>query len=221
MLQVSRQSNRCASGRTTRRGIARHRPGMTASLLGALCLVLLLATPVAAQQPWSISVDLPVALQFTEDDDDDDAEPSSLSGYDLAVFSPWYVGVGITGLNTGIKGFALNGQNLDLAYTIVNILGKFTIGDLVLGLGVGRGTITFDPKTSSSGNIEQTFSGGDVRQTIIFAGWKVTESLDVHVSQHAILAEGVQVDTKIFGVPFEDQGDIGAFMTTLGLGYYF
>lgn len=226
MLHVSPQSNRCAGGRnapcrTALRGAARRGPGIPTALLGALCLALLLATPVAAQQPWSISVDLPVALQFTDDDGDADAEPSSLSGYDLAVFSPWYVGVGLTGLNTGIEGFALNGQNLDLAYTIVNLLGKFTIGNLVLGLGVGGGSITFDPKTSTNGSLEQTFSGGDVRQTIIFAGWKVTESLDIHVSQHAILAEGVQVETRYNGLSFEDEGDIGAIMTTLGLGYYF
>jgi hypothetical protein len=181
-------------------------------------LILWLVTPASAQQPWSLSVDLPVALHFTGDGD---AEPTSVSGYDLAVFSPWYVGVGLTRLHTGIKDFALNDQNLDLAYSIVNLLGKFTIGDLVLGLGIGRGTIAFDPETSTSGAITQTFSGGDVQQSFLFAGWKVTGNLDIHASQHAILAADVKVDTEIYGVPFEDQGDIGAIMTTLGLGYYF
>lgn len=195
--------------------------GPQARLIAGLAVWLLAiaaATPAAAQQPWSLSVDLPVALHFTGDGD---AEPTSVSGFDLAVYTPWYVGVGVTSLHTGIKDLTLNEQNLDLAYTIVNLLVKVTIRDVVLGLGGGRGTVAFDPETSTNGPITQTFSEGEVRHSIVFVGYKVTETLDIHVSRHAILAADIKVDTEFFGTPIEDEGDIGAIMTTIGLGYYF
>ena len=187
-------------------------------MVGGLALLMLFGAATAkAEDGWAVSVGVPVNYKFSKDDATGQA-PDAItpSGIRVMAVTPIRLGVGF-GKYTG--GFADNifpWSQRKIEYSFLEIQFNLPVDPVVFAIGFGLGGADFTPASATSGPFTWEFQHSNAQEWFLVAGYRLTEQLDVQASLHAMT---INAQFTVNGT--EGTGDIGATMTTVGVGWHF
>ena len=193
----------------------------TALFASTLAVVLAVATSLAglaraeAPKPTLIG-SLPVGFYYTHDQNTKGAKNESPTGEQIEFVSPYYLGLGIAQYKSGIKANSVTflTKDLGMTYNFLELTANIKFGPVLLAWGYGAGNVSYDPASDPAGVVK--WKESQAFERFIRVGLHVSPSWSVHVAAHALYAEA---DQQILGV--NKHGDIGAILSTAGVGYSF
>lgn len=193
---------------------ALRRSTLAAAMLAAVLTFAAAQARAEAPKPTAI-VSLPVGFYYTHDANTkgvDNATPTGLQGEFL---TPWYLGVGAAQYKSAIlaKSWNVITQDLEMTYQFLEVSANVKLGPVLLGWGYGSGSVDYSPSVNPAG---VTWKKSQAFERFIRIGLHVTPDWSVHAAWHALYAEA---DQEFGGI--KHRGDIGAILTTAGVGYSF
>jgi hypothetical protein len=148
----------------------------------SLALVATLATSIqqAWATDWRLSADLPATMAMGLDDGIGDTytkSGSSVSGYVVALSSPWWLGLDYESYGAN---FPLNAVIGSFSYdvTMMDVFLDFTLPYARLAIGAGQGTGKLSNVRGAS------FQDANLTQAFVSAGWEVFGHIDIHAAYH-------------------------------------
>lgn len=167
---------------------------MTALMAG---LVMVFMATSASAEVFSISADIPLSFEFT-DDCTTDCKADGVSGVQLGVSLPILIGFGVTMVDVEKDSSHLKLEFIDFFYTL-----PIPFVNIVLGIGAGSAKLEYPTTGSADGMGGHYWVSGGVPIGGVF---------DVHLAYH-------KVSATVHDGPFD--WDLGGEMYTFGAKFGF
>ncbi|HEX7927462.1 MAG TPA: hypothetical protein VF678_07725 [bacterium] len=195
------------------------------SVLGCAVLAALLLAPVLspnvarAEAPMPTLIgSIPIGFDYTHDQNTQGVDNKPATGIQVEYITPWYLGVGIANYKSGIVKNSVPSLGLSddlmMTYNFIELSANIKWGPVLLAWGYGSGSVSYSPSNNPPGIVK--WKNSQAFERFIRLGLLVTPKWSIHLASHALYAEAEQE----FGGG-KHTGDIGAIMTTAGVGYTF
>lgn len=187
-------------------------------LVGGLALLVLFGAATArAQDGWGVSVGVPVNYKFSKDEVTGQA-PDAIppSGIRVMALTPVRLGIGFGKYTGGFADDIFPWSKRKIEYSFLEVQFNLPVDPVVFAVGFGLGGADFSPASVTAGPFTWEFMHSNAQEWFLVAGYRLTEQLDVQASLHAMT---IDAKFELNGTP--GSGDIGATMTTVGVGWHF
>ncbi len=172
------------------------------SLMIVVCAAVLLAfsaMTASAEVLFSVSVDVPVAYDFSSEELNE-ADPA---GYKVLVSLPFFLGIGYEDYQVALKGGTVTPVDATFDLTLYDLFFTIPVIDVMVGVGAGKGLLDTDPATNA-------FEEASMRQFFLAYGIEFGGFFDIHLAYHSIDGEANPTGGGTVV-------DLGSTMWTLGL----
>ena len=198
--------------------------------LFAATLAIALSTAVTlahaeAPKPTIIG-SIPVGFTYTHDQGQKGVDAQSPTGVQVEFISPYYLGIGFAQYKSAIKkkswdlgGGTTLSSDLGMTYSFLEASANIKFGPVLLAWGYGAGSVKYNPETTDTvpPGFKVKWNASQAFERFIRIGLHVSPDWSIHVASHALYAEADQE----FSTGTKHSGEIGAIMTTAGVGYSF